>query len=185
MEAALYIGDICSAPVEVVCTSTNPHLELILGTGGAVRDQGGHSIQQECLAIITEQRARYGRAWIPPGSAVRTSAGKLPYRFIVHCIAIDAFHDSSEETIRSCVREALQICATAEPPATSVAMPVLASGHGHVEFESSLHIMADELISSHSPLREVVFVVYEPRHVPKATALLEDVFGTCQIRTPM
>jgi hypothetical protein len=34
MNVGLYIGDICQAPAELICTSTNPNLNLMIGTGG-------------------------------------------------------------------------------------------------------------------------------------------------------
>ena len=69
---ALYIGDICCAPAEVVCSSTNPNLELIAGTRAALRMAGGHSIQEEYIVIIEREKAAQGRRWLPPGSAAKT-----------------------------------------------------------------------------------------------------------------
>ena len=59
MHIALYTGDISTVPADVVCTSTNPHLDLVLGT------------------------------------AVRTGPGRLPFRAVIHRVAIDAFHGSA------------------------------------------------------------------------------------------
>lgn len=105
MKVHLYVGDICAAPGEVVCTSTNPHLQLVLGTGGALREAGGPEIQTECSRIIEGQREVYHRGYVEPGAVVRTGAGCLPFRGIVHCVATDAFHDSDEDVIRACVRK--------------------------------------------------------------------------------
>lgn len=180
MRISIYCGDITKAPADVVCTSTNPHLKLILGTGGAIRHAGGWSIQEECAAHIAQERQKSGRTWLEPGSAVVTTSGALSFLGVIHCVAIDAFHDSSVQIVRECVRNILRL--VQEKWGTSeirVAMPVLATGHGHLGFETSIRAMIEELKSAEPDgPTEVLFVVYEESRLATAGTFLEEQFAT-------
>lgn len=145
MEIDVFQGDICGAPAEIICTSTNPHLDLTIGTGGAVSARGGPTVQAEAHAAIRAIRGEAGPRYLPAGSAVRTGAGELPFRAVIHCVAIDAFHDSSEEIISACVRSALERVREMSPPATSLALPVLATGGGKFNFHAALAVIVREL----------------------------------------
>lgn len=130
-EVSAIAGDICDVDADGICTSTNPNLALMIGTGGAVRDRGGWAIQDECARLIANERARSGKRYFPPGSAHLTTAGDLPFRGVIHCVASDAFHGTSVETIASCVNNAVSV---AEKQGwTTLAMPLF--GTGHVAFQ--------------------------------------------------
>ena len=52
MNVSIFAGDITDAPADAICTSTNPRLSLMMGTGGAVRERGGFGVLRECEAIV-------------------------------------------------------------------------------------------------------------------------------------
>lgn len=183
MQVSLYCGDIVRAPADVICTSTNPHLELILGTGGAVRNAGGQSIQDECRRLIDQEKQTAGKVWLEPGRAVFTGAGTLPFKGVIHCVAIDPWHDSSVDIVQQCVRNTLRIVKELwnEEP-VRLGLPVLATGHGHLAFEVSLQAMVDELSGANLPARtDLVFVVYEASQVNTARSILDSCFGTIEM----
>jgi len=174
MPITLYVGEIATVPAEVVCTSTNPHLDLVLGTGGAIREAGGEVIQDECRAIMAAQHQRSGRRYLAQGAAVRTSAGSLPFRAVIHCVAIDAFHGSSPTTIAACVCNALREAAALDPPAASIAMPVFATGNGRFDFERGLNVMLDELARQDAPLpATIVLFTRDPERAELAARILK------------
>jgi O-acetyl-ADP-ribose deacetylase (regulator of RNase III) len=181
MHIELYVGEISTVPAEVVCTSTNPHLDLVLGTGGAIREAGGEVIQDECRAIIAREYERTGRRYLPQGAAVRTTAGTLPFRAVIHCVAIDAFHGSTPETIAACVRNALREAAALDPPPQAIAMPVFASGNGPFDFEQGLAIMLDELNKSGAaaPTNLILFS-REPERIEFAARAIRDRSGNVE-----
>jgi len=172
MNWKLHEGDITQAPAEVVCTSTNPNLELMAGTGGAIRDTGGWVIQDECKAIIAEETRRNGHRWLTMGTAVRTGAGTLPFRAVIHCVAIDPFHESSEEIIADCTRNALKVARELLPPIRSIAMPVFATGNGLFNFESSLRAMLGVIRADADPEPEVHIIVRETQHIEIVRSML-------------
>ena len=147
-------GDITEAPAEAICTSTNSRLTLMMGTGGAVRERGGFEVLGACEDVL----ARSGRKQMPPGSAHVTTAGKLPYRAAIHCVASDpSTHISSDAIIRACVRNAL--VRADELQVRTVAMPVFATGHARFRFDRALEVMREALESAATNVESVVIVV--------------------------
>ncbi|HEV2721105.1 MAG TPA: macro domain-containing protein [Thermoanaerobaculia bacterium] len=152
MRITIFTGDLTDAPAEALCTSTNPRLSLMMGTGGSVRDRGGFEVLREAEALL-------GGKTLAPGSVVTTSAGRLPYKAIFHCVASDANHRSSAEILRACVANAL---AEADRiGCASVAMPVFATGHAHFKFLDALKVMRDALHASATTVEHVIIVVFD------------------------
>src|SRR5690242_3711588 len=103
MKASIFVGDIVDAEADAICTSTNPRLSLVMGTGASVRERGGSEVARACEAIVAKSGP------LPAGSAHATTAGRLPHRLAIHCVASDATHRSSTEIVRACVRSAVRI----------------------------------------------------------------------------
>ena len=85
--------------------------------------------------------ARHGL--IPLGEAVLTSAGRLPYRGIIHVAGISMLWRASERSIRGSVASALRICR--EHGFRSVAFPLIGAGTGGGSPERVIAIMQDQL----------------------------------------
>ena len=64
---------VADAQADALCTSTNPRLTLVMGTGASVRSAGGFDILRQCEAIIAEE------GLLPPGAVRATTAGTLPW----------------------------------------------------------------------------------------------------------
>jgi len=168
MRVSVIAGDIADAPADAICTSTNPRLTLMMGTGGSVRDRGGF----EVLRAAEEVLANSDRTSLPPGSVHVTTAGKLPYKAILHCIASDATHRSSDAVIRTCVVNALAAAESLD--CTSLAMPVFATGHAHYKFAKSLAAMAEALRSANTRLEHLIIVVRDEDRVDDAKRAIRD-----------
>ncbi|MGA7616616.1 MAG: macro domain-containing protein [Thermoanaerobaculia bacterium] len=175
LEIVLFTGEITNAPADAICTSTNPRLSLMAGTGGAVRDRAGFGMKRECEAIIAAERERTGREELLPGSAHVTSAGMLDYKALIHCIASDHSHHSSPEIVRLCVTNAL--AAAERAGCESVAMPPFGAGHAALPFEVSLAAIIAALRESSSSVRRVVIVVLQKNRAREAAAILEGMLG--------
>jgi O-acetyl-ADP-ribose deacetylase (regulator of RNase III) len=167
VKASIFVGDIADAEADALCTSTNPRLSLMMGTGASVRERGGSAIARACERIVAE------RGLLPAGSAHATTAGTLPHKMAIHCVASDARHRSSTDIVRLCVRSAVQLATAAH--CTSLALPMLASGHAHVAFEQSVLAIAEELKSS--TLERAVFVINDPDDAEAARKIVQRVLG--------
>lgn len=168
VRVSIFAGDITEADTEAICTSTNRRLTLVMGTGAAVRERGGYEILRACEEIV----ARKGP--LDPGSAYATTAGELPHKIVIHCVASDAAHRSSDDIIRMCVRNAIA-CAE-KAGCRSVAMPVFAAGHASILFSRSLAVMSDALLATDTSLQHAVIVVNDQDRVEEASVIVSTVF---------
>ncbi len=140
-----------------------------MGTGAAVRGRGGFGILRACEEIVRTLGA------LPAGSVHGTTAGTLPHKLIIHCVASDGRHHSSDAIIQACVRNALA-CAEAAG-CRSVAMPVFASGHARVKLTHALAVMARAVRASSSAIDHVVFVIHDPDQANEAQVIVSGVMG--------
>lgn len=138
MKAEIIQGDLLDQEVDAIVNAWNrniipwwllwPH-----GVSGAIKKRGGLQPFQEV--------ARYGP--IPLGQAVLTSAGRLPFKAIIHVAGINGFWRASEYSIRQSVRNAMALAERKE--FKSVALPVIGSGAGSFSQAQALKFMLDEL----------------------------------------
>lgn len=169
MRFSIFVGDIADAPADALCTSTNPRLTLMMGTGASVRRRGGPAVMRACEALLV------GRKSLPPGTAHPTTAGALPNKVVIHCIASDAAHRSSEAIVRSCVASALA-CAHALG-CSSVAMPILGTGHARLSFTTAAKAMAQSAAETPVRVEHLIFVTNDEENVATLRAILESAAG--------
>lgn len=124
MPITVEVGDVLQIPADVLISTTNPWLNLSGGVNGAILAAGGEPVQAELHAHL----AKLGTKAVPAGSVVVTSAGNLPFRHIIHAVAIDPFYDSSIELVRETFLATLTLAD--QLGASSVATPTLATGYG-------------------------------------------------------
>jgi O-acetyl-ADP-ribose deacetylase len=130
-------GDLLDQDVEVIVNAWNRNiipwwLLLPQDVSGAIKRRAGYAPGREL--------ARHGP--IPLGDAVKTGAGRLPFRAIIHVAGINMFWRSSERAIRGCVRSALGIAR--EQGYRSIAFPLIGAGTGGYSPHKVLKIMQDE-----------------------------------------
>jgi O-acetyl-ADP-ribose deacetylase len=165
VKISVFAGDLTEAPAEAICTSTNPRLSLMMGTGGAVRERGGFEVLRACEQIA-------GGIPLPAGSAHTTTAGALPYTAIIHCVASNDTHITSAAIIEACVRNALA-CADAAGCMT-VAMPVFGAGHARFKFDRALLVMLETLLRASTSVEHVVIAINDPERAESARRVLHD-----------
>jgi O-acetyl-ADP-ribose deacetylase (regulator of RNase III) len=177
-EVSLFVGELAEAPAEVLCTSTNPKLSLLGGTGAAVIEGAGWGVRDEAAAIVQRAEATTGRAGLEIGTVHRTSAGRLPHAFLLHCVVSGPGHVVSAEAIRSCARGALAEAARAGRG--SLAMPVFGAGHASFPFDRAVRAIAEELGGATAAVRRVVLVIFDEDRVQSARRILDEVLpGSC------
>src|SRR3954463_1117130 len=159
MRVSIYVGDLCDAQAEALCTSTNPRLSLAMGTGASVRGRGGYGILRECEAIVDAS----GTRGLAAGSAHQTSAGELAAKIVIHCVGSDAGHRSSAAVIRDCVVNALAVADAAG--CASIALPVFGTGHARFKFDDAIRVMAETLRDSATAVRRVFIVIYDDERI--------------------
>jgi O-acetyl-ADP-ribose deacetylase (regulator of RNase III) len=146
-------GDLLDQRVEAIVNPWNRNvipwwLLLPQGVSGAIKRRAGVNPFRE----LRRHRA------LRPGSAVVTSAGRLPLRGIIHVAGLSAFWRSSEQIVRLCVRNAL--VAATQHGFRSVAFPLVGAGTGGLDPELVRETMLDEI--SRSEFEGRVLVVTFP-----------------------
>ncbi len=127
-------GDLLDQKVEVIVNAWNRNiipwwLLVPQGVSGAIKRRGGYAPFIEV--------GRHGP--IALGHAVLTSAGKLPFKGIIHVAGINMFWRSTRESIQRSVHSAMEI--VSKSGFTSVAFPIIGAGTGGFGESGALQLM--------------------------------------------
>ena len=146
-------GNLLDQKVDAIVNSWNRnaiHWWLLLqqGVSGAIKRKAGLQPFREV--------SRYGL--LPLGGAVLTSAGRLPYKGIIHVAGINLLWRATEVSIRQSVRNAMTIAR--EQAYQSVAFPIIGSGSGGFSQAIAKELLIDER-SQIASLPRVVIVEYQ------------------------
>lgn len=138
-------GDLLDQDVDAIVNAWNRNVipRWLLwpqGVSGAIKRRAGSGPFREV--------ARHGP--IPLGGAVLTSAGKLPFKGIIHVAGINLLWRASEHSIRASVRNAVRLAQ--ESGFQTLAFPVLGTGTGGFDRQRAKEVMLDELGRVRPPL---------------------------------
>lgn len=153
-EIQIVEGDLLNQDVEVIVNAWNRNLfpRWLLwpqGVSGAIRRRAGPEPFREV--------ARHGL--LPLGGAVLTSAGRLPYRGIIHVAGIGLLWTASEKSIRLSTRQALDLAAGRF---NSIAFPLIGAGTGGRKAGQVERFMLEEMRASNFPGRIVLVRFKKP-----------------------
>ncbi|MGQ9732944.1 MAG: macro domain-containing protein [Candidatus Zipacnadales bacterium] len=144
-------GDITKADTEAIVNAANNHLWMGAGVAGAIKRAGGPEIEREAVA----------KGPIEVGTAVETTAGSLPHRYVIHGAVMgqdlrtDA--DLIAKTTRSCLELADKL------GLSSVALPAFGTGVGRFSIDDCAKIMVREIkdfANRSSSLKRVVLMLF-------------------------
>jgi len=113
-------GDITERNVDVIVNAANSYLKHGGGVAAAIVRKGGAVIQDESDMIIT------AGGFVPVGSAVITTAGRLPCKAIIHTVGPSMGEGNEDYKLRKAVRSSLLLAS--ENGFTSISMPAISSG---------------------------------------------------------
>ncbi len=149
------VGDIVGVDVDAIVNAANNALWMGSGVAGAIKRAGGEEIEREAVA----------KGPIRVGEAVATTAGRLPYKAVIHAAAMGyeggRMIPPTRETIRSATQAAL---AEADRLGLeSIAFPALGTGVGGFDLAEAAEVMveavAEYLSRQERRVRQVVFVL--------------------------
>jgi len=138
MLAQIVDGDLLEQPVDAIVNAWNRNiipwwLLLPQGVSRAIKQRAG-------IAPFVEVGQKGA---IPLGHAVLTSAGRLPYKGIIHVAGINMFWRASQESIQGSVVAAMAIVEAHR--FASVAFPVVGAGSGGYSEATAIELMQDSL----------------------------------------
>jgi O-acetyl-ADP-ribose deacetylase (regulator of RNase III) len=114
------IRDLLGAPVDVIVNPANSGLSHGGGIAAIISNEGGPQIDKHCAKYIE----KYGR--IPVTKAVATTAGRLPYKGVIHAVGPRMGDGNEQSKIEATIMSCLAI-ANAKAW-QSVAFPAISTG---------------------------------------------------------
>lgn len=164
---ALLQGDITQVRADAIVNAANSGLRGGGGVDGAIHDAGGPSIMAECRKI----------GGCPTGSAVATTAGNLPAKYVFHAVG-PIYHGRKED--EQLLASAYQSCLNLaeQKGITSIAFPSLSTGvYGYPLEEAApvaLHTIIEH-IKKPTSLKQVTMVLFGNRAYQAFEKALQDV----------
>ena len=164
---ALVEGDITTIAADAIGNAANAALAGGGGVDGAIHRAGGP-------AIVAELRARhpYGT---PTGTAVATSAGELPARWVIHAVGPrwQGGGHGEPELLASAYRSVLTLAA--ELGARTVTLPAISMGIYGYPAAGGARVAVEtvaEALRAGAPIERVTFVLRGPEIVNAFEAAL-------------
>lgn len=150
---AIERGDITDREVDAVVNAANTTLAMGTGVAGAIKRKGG--------VIVEEEAMRQGPVEV--GEAVLTTGGNMMATHVIHGAVMGPDLKTEPEKIAKTTRSVLALAD--KHRITSLALPALGTGVGHVAPAASAEAMLSEVVGhlrkGQSSLRRVVFVLYQ------------------------
>ena len=144
-------GDITDWEVDAIVNAANSTLAMGTGVAGAIKRKGG--------VIIEEEAMQQGPVEV--GEAMLTTGGNLAATHVIHGAVMGADLKTDDETIAKTTRSVLALAD--KHRLTSIALPALGTGVGHIPPPVSADAMLKEVVAhlkrGRSSLRRVVFVL--------------------------
>jgi O-acetyl-ADP-ribose deacetylase len=112
--------DITERNVDAIVNAANSHLKHGGGVAAAIVRKGGPIIQEESDKTVAD------RGLVSVGSAVATTAGKLPCKAVIHTVGPIMGEGNEDYKLRKAVRSSLILAS--EKGFRSVSMPAISSG---------------------------------------------------------
>ena len=138
MNLEIIQGNLLDQKVEVIVNPWNRNvfpwwLLVPQGVSGAIKKSAGYEPFRELAK----------KGFLPLGSAVITSAGRLPFEAIIHVAGINLCWISTERSIRLSTRNALM--KARQKNFKSIAFPLIGAGTGGKSKNLVLNWMKDEM----------------------------------------
>jgi O-acetyl-ADP-ribose deacetylase (regulator of RNase III) len=112
-------GDITERDVDVIVNAANSYLKHGGGVAAAIVRKGGAIIQEESDKIVLG-------GFVPVGSAVITSAGRLPCKAVIHTVGPRMDEGDEDNKLLRAVQSTLALAA--EKGFKSISVPAISSG---------------------------------------------------------
>jgi len=138
-------GDLLEEPVDAIVNAANGALAHGGGVAGIISRAAGPALQEESDLLVRSQGV------LEAGSAVATTAGKLPFKGVIHAVGPRYGEGDEEEKIFKALSSAFSVAA--EKGWHSISFPAVSAGI----FAVPLEICARAYLKAGraSPLRKV------------------------------
>ncbi len=122
-------GDITQADVDAIVNAANNEFWMGAGVAGAIKRAGGESIEKDAMA----------KGPVMPGKAVFSTAGTLPYKYVLHAAVMGQDLRTTDKLIRQTTIACLNLAEKLH--LTSLAFPAFGTGVGGFPMKACANIM--------------------------------------------
>jgi len=168
MKIELIKGDITKIKIDAIVNAANSSLLGGGGVDGAIHRAGGEEILEECKQI----RNRQGKC--KTGEAVKTIAGNLPAKYVIHTVGPIWNNDEEKcsPQLANCYRNSLKLAESLD--VKSISFPNISTGVYRFPKELAAKIAIQEVKSFESDVIEkVIFVCFDDENEEIYKKLLE------------
>jgi O-acetyl-ADP-ribose deacetylase len=124
-------GDIAAESTNAIVNAANNHFWMGAGVAGAIKARGGREIEAEAMA----------QGPVEPGECVKTGAGRLAARAVIHAAVMGQDLATSSRIIRLATGNALTLADSSR--FESIAFPAFGTGVGGFPLADCARIMID------------------------------------------
>lgn len=156
MKIELIKGDITKIKSDAIVNAANSSLLGGGGVDGAIHRAGGSQILEECKEI----RNRQGKC--KTGEAVKTTAGNLPAKYVIHTVGPIWNNDEekSSQLLANCYRNSLKLAESLD--VKTIAFPNISTGVYRFPKELAAKIAVEVVTNFESDIVEkVIFVCFD------------------------
>jgi O-acetyl-ADP-ribose deacetylase (regulator of RNase III) len=162
-------GDITDWEVDAIVNAANASLAMGTGVAGAIKRKGG--------VIIEEEAIRQGP--IEVGEAVLTPGGNLKATHVIHAAVMGPDLKTDADIVGRATRAVLTVAD--KHRLTSIALPALGTGVGHVAPAAAAGAMLEALVAhlkaGKTALKRIIFVLYQDEAIRAFSDTLKRVGG--------
>ena len=145
-------GDITDMDSDAIVNAANSQLILGGGVAGAIRRKGGPKIQEECN--------KAGGTFV--GGAVKTTAGDLKAKYVIHAVGPQMGEGNEDEKLKSATLNSLKLAD--ENNVKSISFPAISTGIFGYPMERCAKIMLRttiDYLKGETGLEKVIFCLFE------------------------
>lgn len=162
----LKVCNILDEPADVLICSANVSLNLSGGVGADLLGRYGSRMQAELHKIIVGRSPRAAR----PGEVIAYAGPELPYKAVLHAVAVDGWYHATPESVRETIATALRMAA--ELTAKKVALTALATGFGDLTLPDFANVLHPLLATDFPPIEEICLCLMEDYRLAELAAHL-------------
>ena len=145
-------GDITQVDTEVIVNAANNNFWMGAGVAGAIKRAGGQSVEDDAIM----------KAPVMPGEAIFSTAGRMPYKYVIHAAVMGQDLRTSDKLIRQSTVASLNLAEKLK--IKSIAFPAFGTGVGGFPMKACANLMVatvrgyEQLARS---LERVVFCLFD------------------------
>jgi O-acetyl-ADP-ribose deacetylase (regulator of RNase III) len=151
MQLSVMRGDLTEQHVDAVVNAANQAMRGGGGVDGAIHRRGGPEVLADCVRRFPDGLATGRAGW--------TTAGRLPARWVIHCVGpVWSPDDDRTPLLRSCYIEALRVAD--DLGARTVGFPAISAGAYRWPLADAATVAVDAVRSATTDVQEVRFVLF-------------------------